>query len=69
MRKIPFTTLIQSFEAMSNTFTGLVVVGLGVSIAIVANFAKPEHTDKYLALASTISVGGIGIIGTTNNGK
>jgi hypothetical protein len=54
---------------MSNTATGLVVVGLGVTIAIAANFAKPEHTDKYLALASTISVGGIGIIGTTSNGK
>ncbi|MGL5876560.1 MAG: hypothetical protein ACRC2V_02050 [Xenococcaceae cyanobacterium] len=54
---------------MSNTFTGLLVVGLGVSIAISANWVRPEFVDEYLALASTVSVGGIGIIGTDRNGK
>lgn len=54
---------------MSNSTTGLIIVGFGVLTACTAIYIPTEYTDEFFGLATGLSTGGIGIIGTDKDGK
>jgi hypothetical protein len=54
----------QYHSIVNNTYAGLIAIALGVAVSIGAAFAPDKLAEDYFKLASSLVIGGIGIIGT-----